>query len=172
MDLRFERPRLVSEQEHEPAESLVVDDPAEDVLDENVPEPNVPEPNVPEPNVPEPNVPEPNVPEPNVDEPNVDDGNDDDESWRDEVVADIFDRPPSPKPPRPEIDYGNWIATWIEQKKASELEDRSRKRKRRARLYPDRGASAHVCTEEESTDGRAEHLEVSHLTLSGEPPRE
>ena len=157
MDLRFERPRLVSEQEHEPAESLVVDDPAEDVLDENVPEPNVPEPNVPEPNVPE---------------PNVDDDNDDDESWRDEVVADIFDRPPSPKPPRPEIDYGNWIATWIEQKKASELGDRSRKRKRRARLYPDRGASAHVCTEEESTDGRAEHLEVSHLTPSGEPPRE
>ena len=85
-DLKFERPRLVSEPEPEPAEDLVVDDVEEEVPHEVVTAPD-------------------------------DDNNhgDDDESWRDEVIADIFDGPPLPKPPKPEGGYTDWISDWASQ---------------------------------------------------------
>lgn len=72
--------------------------------------------------------------------------NEDDESWRDEVVADIFDGP-RPRPARHEPRFEDWndfINHWVEQKKASELELRSRKRRSSAR------SSEHVCTETET----------------------
>ena len=69
------------------------------------------------------------------------DDDDDDESWRDEIVADIFDGPPSPKPPVPYKDYGEFIAHWIDQKQARDREDRARKR---------RASGAHVCAESET----------------------
>jgi len=69
---------------------------------------------------------------------------DDDESWRDEVVADIFDRPAPPKPPKPDVmAYADFLGQWADRKQARDLEDRARKR---------RGAGAHVCAESESRD--------------------
>ncbi len=141
VDLKFERPRLVNQPEHEPAESLVVDDVDEEVSHEVVSGPD----------------------DDNVD--NNNQGDDDDESWRDEVIADIFDGPPSPKPPEPEGGFADWLSNWCDQQEALKLEARSRNR--RARRYPELGASAHVFTEEVSTGPHAEHLETSVPKPSG-----
>ena len=72
---------------------------------------------------------------------------DDEEAWRDEVIADIFDRPPSTKPSRLESGYGDWIAKWIAAKKARELEERAERR--RAGLA---GTGAHVCVSDEQAE--------------------
>ena len=69
---------------------------------------------------------------------------DDDESWRDEVVADIFDRPAPPKPPKLDVmAYADFIGQWADQKHARDLEDRARRR---------RASGAHVCAESEAVD--------------------
>ena len=69
---------------------------------------------------------------------------DDDESWRDEVVADIFDRPAPPKPPKPDVmAYADFLGQWADRKRARDLEDRARKR---------RGSGAHVFAESETGD--------------------
>ena len=135
IDLKFERPRLVSEPEPEPepVESLDVDDVEEEVPHEIVTGPD-------------------------DGDKNHGDGGDNDESWRDEVIADIFDRPPSPKPPKPESGFADWLSNWCDQQEALKLGARSRNR--RARRYPGPGSSAHVFTEA-STDPRAQHLETS-----------
>lgn len=66
---------------------------------------------------------------------------DDDESWRDEVVADIFDHPAPPKPPKPDpMAYADFLGQWADRKQARDREDRARKR---------RGSGAHVCAESE-----------------------
>ena len=54
---------------------------------------------------------------------------DGDESWRDEIVADIFDGPRPPKPEMPHKDYGDFIAHWVKQKRASDLEERAKTRR-------------------------------------------
>ena len=146
VDLKFERPRLVNEPERAPAESLVVDDADEEVSHEVV-----------------------SGPADNND-------NDDDDSWRDEVIADIFHRgdgPPSPKPPKPEGGFADWLSNWCDRQLALKLEARSRNR--RARRFPEPGSRAHVCSEEVevevevSTDLQAQHLETSQVR--GEPRR-
>lgn len=77
----------------------------------------------------------------------------DDESWRDEAVAEIFDAlpasSPSPKFEPRYKDYGDFIAHWVENKQASDLEDRSRRRR-------DLNPSAHVCTESGSAGRTAD----------------
>lgn len=97
-----------------------------------------------------------------------DDGDDDDESWRDEVVADIFDRPPSPKSPKPESSYADWLSNWYDRQEALKLEARSRNR--RARRFPEPGSSAHVVTEQVRTDPQARYLESSDSKPSGCAP--
>ena len=140
MDLKFERPRLVHEQETEPAEcvedqEVTVPHAAAAAVDDAAPD---------------------------------DDDDDDDESWRDEVVADIFDGPRSPKPPKPETDYVDWLVAWLDQKQARELEERSRNR--RARPDRDRGSGAHVCSEAMNADREEEQPEVSDPIPSGVLP--
>ena len=146
VDLKFERPRLVNQPEHEPTESLVVDDANEEVSHEVVNGPD----------------------DDDNDNDNIHGDDDDDESWRDEVIADIFNRPPSPKPPKPEGGFADWLTGWCDRQEASKLEARSWNR--RARRYPEPGSSAHVCTEEVSTDPQAEHLETSDPKPSGGSP--
>ena len=91
---------------------------------------------------------------------------DDDESWRDEIVAEIFDSPPSRKTPQVEI--RDPYTMWVEAQKAFELEARSKKR--RASHFPKRGAGAHVCAEVPSTDAGAVSFEDAGLSASGVPP--
>ena len=132
VDLKFDRPCLVNEPELEPAESLVVDDVEEEVSHDVVTGP--------------------------ADESSENDnGNNhgDDETWRDEVIADIFDGPPLPKPPKPEGGYAEWLSGWCDRKEASKLQALSRNR--RARRFPEPGPSAHVCTQEVSTDLQGQH---------------
>jgi len=83
---------------------------------------------------------------------------DDDESWRDEIVADIFDGPPPPKPETRFNDYGDFIAHWIHQKRARDLEERAQGR-RTGQARP----GAHVCAGNEEA-------EAPDLGPNGGPP--
>ena len=112
VDLKFERPQLVTEQK--PVRAEVVDEPPEEApseLDEELASP------------------------------------DGDESWRDEIVADIFDGPRPPKPETPFKDYGDFIAHWVDEKRARDLEERAQRR-RAGQVHP----RAHVCARDEEVE--------------------
>ena len=72
---------------------------------------------------------------------------DGDESWRDEIVADIFDGPRPPKPETPFKDYGDFIAQWVDEKRARDLEERAQRR-RAGQVHP----RAHVCARDEEVE--------------------
>ena len=78
-----------------------------------------------------------------------------------EVVADIFDGPPSPKPSTPTLDYDELIEAWAQQRKALELEARSRRRRAKAE---------HVFHEDAGTEQRGEHHGASDSGPIGAPP--
>lgn len=98
MDLKFERPQLVTEKT-DPAATEPLEVGMRVEADAPVDETSAP----------------------------ADDGGGD-ESWRDEVVSDIFDRPRAKvRQPRFES-YNDALNHWVEQRRARELDERARRR--------------------------------------------
>jgi hypothetical protein len=69
----------------------------------------------------------------------------DSDHWRDQVVADIFDRPPSPKAPRSEKSYGDFLTEWVDRRLELDREARALSRRRAVeRRFGRNGAREHV----------------------------
>ena len=134
VDLKFERPQLVTEQK--PAEAELVIQYQNELPEEASPE------------------------ETSDEEVASPDNDDNDESSRDEIIADVFaDLLNGPRPPRPETpfeDYGAFNADWpqrplrIIQRRVRELKDRAEQR-RAGQARP----GAHVCAGDEQAESPA-----------------
>ena len=137
VDLKFERPQLVTEQK--PAEEELVVQYQNEPSEEASPEEASPEEASPE----EASDEEVAVPD--------DDNDDNDERSRDEIIADVFaDLLNGPRPPKPETpfeDYGAFNTDWplrIIQRRVRELKERAEQR-RAGQARP----GAHVCAGDE-----------------------